>query len=132
MDHTVHSHNPDNDRAANNQLAWKNLTGYRTSSGCACWDRSYHLLIPKHAGWGYNVNFWCLLCCFVCQATAVTTLPENFESHQQSLAKAQHGSLRASSGHVITNQPIEPTNNETAVVAKENVTMNENVTLGEN
>lgn len=55
------------DRWRNNDLAWKNLHGYHTDTGCPCWDRTPNICIPKHSGYGYNLNFWCVLCCFLCQ-----------------------------------------------------------------
>jgi hypothetical protein len=72
---TPHSNDPVVDRLINNEYAWKNLSGYRTTSGCPCWDRSMFLCIPKHSGWGYNINFWCLFCCFFCQEAV--SLPDD-------------------------------------------------------
>lgn len=56
-------------RRQNNIQAWKNLTGYQTTSGCPCLDRTMYCCIPKHSGWGYNPNLWCMLCCFLCETT---------------------------------------------------------------
>jgi hypothetical protein len=84
MDHTTYSNDPEVDRMVNNELAWKNHRGYRTSSGCPCWDRSKHPCIPKHTGWGYNVNFWALFCCCLCQDVQEKTIPANFQSHRLS------------------------------------------------
>ncbi|MDP2438469.1 MAG: hypothetical protein Q8P67_22220 [archaeon] len=45
-----------------NDEAWANLHGYKTTSGCPCWDETDHMCIPKHSGFGYNPNFW--FCCW--------------------------------------------------------------------
>eukprot|EP01040_Poterioochromonas_malhamensis_P010128 gene10128-11013_t len=84
MDWTPHSYNAASDRAINNAFAWKNRTGYRTTSGCACWDRSMNPCIPKRLGWGYNFNFWCLFCCFVCEDVDATVVPEGTQSRRLS------------------------------------------------
>jgi hypothetical protein len=81
MDHTKHIPvDTEMDRSVNNQMAWKNLSGYRSSSGSACWDRSRYLCIPKHTGWGYNMNFWCFFCCFMCEEVQVQSIPADFQS----------------------------------------------------
>ena len=99
MDHTVHAHDRETDRAINNELAWKNLSGYRTTSGCPCWDRSDHLCIPKHSGWGYNVNFWYLFCFCLCEEASKPVIPAGVESRRLSTRHTQHlhGSTRNSS-----------------------------------
>lgn len=84
MDYSVHSHEKEVDRAINNVHAWKNLSGYRTTSGCPCWDRSKNMCIPKRRGWGYNINFWCLLGCFICEPADNTVIPEGTQSHRLS------------------------------------------------
>eukprot|EP01038_Epipyxis_sp_PR26KG_P012633 gene12633-16939_t len=55
------------ERLRRNQQAWNTLTGYKTSSGCSCWDNTPYLCIPKSSwGWGYNINFYALFCCCLC------------------------------------------------------------------
>lgn len=49
-------------RQRRNEEAWHTLHGYRTTSGCPCYDESEYACIPKHTGWGYNPNFF-VLCC---------------------------------------------------------------------
>jgi hypothetical protein len=53
-------------RLTGNSKAWETFTGYRTSSGIPCWDKTKFPCVPKHTGYGYNPNFWCLCCCFLC------------------------------------------------------------------
>lgn len=75
MDHTPFSHDANVDRVINNDHAWRNETGYRTTSGCPCWDRSMYPCIPKHSGWGYDANFWCLFGFFLCQKVDKQVVP---------------------------------------------------------
>ena len=41
-----------------NAAAWRSFSGYRTTSGCPCWDRSPHVCVPKRLGYGLNPNFY--------------------------------------------------------------------------
>ena len=61
----------DKARRQRNQEAWRTLSGYRTTSGCPCWDKTRHVLIPKQFGFGYTCNLWAICCCFLCET------PEN-------------------------------------------------------
>eukprot|EP01039_Chlorochromonas_danica_P009407 gene9407-10390_t len=61
-----HIHNPVLKRQRSNEIAWKKLHGYHTTSGCPCWDRTTHPCIPKRTGWGFNPNFFAIFCCFLC------------------------------------------------------------------
>ena len=56
------------ERRRNNERAWRDLTGYVTSSGCPMWDKNPNVCIPKSfLGYGYTINCWALCCCFLCQ-----------------------------------------------------------------
>ena len=62
-------------RRTNNQAAWANWGGYRTTSGWPCWDKTPHVFIPKYTtGFGYTINCWALCCCCYCD-TAVSEDP---------------------------------------------------------
>jgi hypothetical protein len=55
-------------RLRNNERAWRDLSGYQTSSGCPLWDRTRNVCIPKGSfGIGYTINCWALCCCFLCE-----------------------------------------------------------------
>jgi hypothetical protein len=60
-------------RVRNNEQAWQNLSGYVTSSGYPCWDRTVNVCIPKGFGFGYTINCWALCCCFLCHTPEVST-----------------------------------------------------------
>ena len=45
--------------------------GYKTSSGCPCWDRRKAPCVPKHSGFGWNPNFYALFCCCLCDKAPV-------------------------------------------------------------
>ena len=54
-------------RRLNNERAWQELSGYQTSSGCPCVDKSVNICIPKSSfGYGYTINCWALCCCYLC------------------------------------------------------------------
>ena len=54
-------------RRAGNERAWAAWSGYETTSGCACWDETPYVCIPKSArGVGLNPNFYACLCCCLC------------------------------------------------------------------
>ena len=53
-------------RRTENRAAWTNYGGYRTTSGCPCWDKTPNLCIPKYLGCGWSPNFWAIFCCCFC------------------------------------------------------------------
>ena len=55
-------------REERNAAAWTAWRGYETSSGCPCWDASGYICIPKRSGFGFNPNFFALLCLCLCVA----------------------------------------------------------------
>eukprot|EP00591_Stephanopyxis_turris_P011136 CAMPEP_0195519048 /NCGR_PEP_ID=MMETSP0794_2-20130614/14284_1 /TAXON_ID=515487 /ORGANISM="Stephanopyxis turris, Strain CCMP 815" /LENGTH=210 /DNA_ID=CAMNT_0040648137 /DNA_START=33 /DNA_END=662 /DNA_ORIENTATION=- len=64
----------ENERRRNNERAWRDLTGYVTSSGCPMWDKSVNVCIPKgELGIGYTVNCWALCCCYLCHKPIEST-----------------------------------------------------------
>ena len=68
-DQQRHAHAADEEeerrRLAGNEVAWRNLHGYRTSSGIPCYDEGTRCpVVPKHSGFGLNPNFYaCVWCC---------------------------------------------------------------------
>ena len=44
-------------RQINNKQAWNDMHGYKTPSGCPCYDPTTNAMcIPKGRGYGYNLN----------------------------------------------------------------------------
>ena len=66
MDRELNAKEREEARQRKNEEAWKTLSGYETSSGIPCWDKSPYPCVPKHT-FGYNPNFYALLCCCLCE-----------------------------------------------------------------
>ena len=54
------------ERLKNNEKAWGTCTGYKTTSGYPCYDKTMNACIPKSHGYGMNPNFWVCCCGFLC------------------------------------------------------------------
>lgn len=51
---------------ANERNPWRDCSGYETTSGCPCYDKTPYPCVPKRTGLGYNPNFYVLFCIFLC------------------------------------------------------------------